>query len=111
MDGGNEGTEAHGVTVDDVDAELKADQVCGSVAYGAGGERINQCASPESEVDQIHIACGRGQSRPDGTGEDRVGSVAYRAAVVQPHPTPNMRGWLDGDVCVQGDHLGDLRVG
>jgi len=46
-----EGTQAHQVRVDEVDAELDADQVRGGVADRASGERVEQGAAAETQVD------------------------------------------------------------
>lgn len=110
MDGRAEGAQPHQVGVDHVDAELDADQVGGRVAQGAGGERVEQRAAAQPEVDQLGPAQGRGERGPGGGGARRVGAVADRAAVVQPHPAAPVRYGFHRGVGAQRDEFGGLVV-
>ena len=74
----------HHVTVDQVDAELEADQVRRSVADRSRGERIEHRAPGESEVDQLDSPARGSDRRPRRARALGVGAVADRAAVVQP---------------------------
>src|SRR5690606_35059929 len=107
---GGEGAQPHQVGVDQVDADLEADQVGRCVPDGAGGEGVEQGAAAQAEVDQLRVAAGGGQRGPGGGGGGGVGAVADRAAVVQPHPAAPVRFGLDGGVGAQRDELGGLVV-
>lgn len=60
MYGGREGAQSHQIRVDQVDADFDADQVGWRIAHRSGGERVEQCAAAEAEIDQIHVAQRRG---------------------------------------------------
>ncbi len=107
---GAEGAQPHEVGVDHVDADLDADQVGRGVPHGAGGERVEQRAPAQSEVDQLDTAERGGQRGPGRAGARGVGTVADRAAVVQPHPAAPVRHGLDRRVRAQPDQLGALVV-
>ncbi len=105
-----EGAQPHQVQVHDIDADLDADQVGGGVPQGARGERIEQGAAAQTQVDQLHAPRGGGQGGPRGGGAVRGGPLADRTAMVQPHPPPARLHRRDGGVGAQGDQLGDLGV-
>ena len=46
----------HQVEVHEVDADLDADQVRRGVTHGAGGERVEQRAAGQAEVDALDAA-------------------------------------------------------
>ncbi len=82
--GRTEGPQPHQVGVDEVDADLEADQVGGSVPDGARGERVEQGAATEAEVDQVDAGDPRRDRRPGARGVVGVRAVADGAAVVHP---------------------------
>ncbi len=88
MHGGAEGAHPHHVGVDEVDADLEADQVGRGVAYRAGDERVQQGAATEAEVHQFHLVSRCRERLPDGRRARGVGAVADGAAVVQPGTAP-----------------------
>ncbi len=110
VDGRGEGAQAHQIGVDQVDADLEADQVGGGVAQDAGGERVEQGAAAQTQVDQFRVAEGGGEGGPGGGGARGVGALADRAAVVQPYLAAPVRCGLDGGVGTQGDEFGGLVV-
>ena len=79
-----EGPQPHQVGVHQVDADLEADQVGGSVPDGARGERVEQGAATETEVDQLDVGDPGGDRGPGAGGMVGVRAVADGAAVVHP---------------------------
>ena len=102
---------SHQVGVDEVDAELDADEVGWGVAQHAGDERVEQGAAAEAQVDQLHAGARRRRCAGQvPVGLVGVGAVADRASVVQPHPAAAAGSRLDGGVGAQGDEFGGLVV-
>jgi hypothetical protein len=68
VDGGAEPAQAHHVGVDQVDADLDADQVGRQVPDRARGELVEQGAAAEAEVDELDAAQARGKRGPGAGG-------------------------------------------
>lgn len=80
--GGPERAQAHQIGVDDIDADLDADQIGRDVAHRARGERIQQGRATHAKVDQFHAGAGSRQRGPGAGGVKCVGAVADGAAVM-----------------------------
>ncbi len=105
-----EGAQPHQVHVDDVDAELEADEIGALVPDGARQERVQQRAAAQAEVQQVDAGAGCGHGGPDAGGMRGVGAVADRAAMMQPEPLFGRRRGFDRRVAVERDKLGHLVV-
>jgi hypothetical protein len=104
-----EGAQPHQVGVDDVDAQLEADDVRGGVPHCPGGEGIQQGSAAEAQVDQLGTGFRCGEGGPRATGAGGVGTVADGAAVVQPDRAVRDHR-LDRGIGAQRHQLGDLVV-
>ncbi|EGJ76478.1 hypothetical protein STTU_3689 [Streptomyces sp. Tu6071] len=110
VEGGPERAQPHEVRVDEVDAELEAEEVGGGVPERTRGERVEQGRAAETEVDEVHAPERGGPRGPRRARARRVGTVAHRTPVVHPHPAAPRGQRLHGGVRAQGDEFRRLLV-
>ena len=96
--------EPHGVAVHHIESEFGGDHVRWSVTHEASHERIHERAAAEPQVAYLNAGVSRRDHGPDASGARGVGTVADRAAVVQPH-RPARRCRLQWSIRTQCDQI------
>ena len=103
--GGNERAPLHGVSTDDVDADLEAEQVGIGIPHRPSGERIEVRVRGEAEIGDIETELVGSSDRPHAARCRRLDAMTDRAAVVPPAQLVERLGGLKRRI---GAHIADL---